>query len=118
MAMRYASACQASETLKMPTTIQDNSDLSSRSDDELCDILLHIDPAQAAARYRAARDEYARRHGSAIHGRSLDDYFAEARRKRPFAERSQFKKKVLIALALWGLAMLLVRAVLYVRTHQ
>jgi len=116
--MRYASACQASETLKMPTTIQDNSDLSSRSDDELCDILLHIDPAQAAARYRAARDEYARRHGSAIHGRSLDDYFAEARRKRPFAERSQFKKKVLIALALWGLAMLLVRAVLYVRTHQ
>jgi hypothetical protein len=102
----------------MPTTIEDHSDLSSRSDDELYDILLHIDPAQAGMRYRAAREEYARRHGRTIHGRSLDDYFAKARRQRPFGERSQFKKKILIALALWGLAMLVVRAVLYVRTHQ
>ena len=102
----------------MPTTIDDNSDLSSRSDDELYDILLHIDPAQASARYRAVRDEYARRHGSTMHGCSIEDYFEKARRKRPFAERSQFKKRILIALALWGLAMLLVRAVLFMRTHR
>jgi hypothetical protein len=102
----------------MPTTIDDNSDLSSRSDDELYDILLHIDPAQAATRYCAARDEYARRHSRTMHGRSLDDYFEKARRKRAFSSRSQFKKRVLVALALWGLAMLLVRAVLYVRTHH
>jgi hypothetical protein len=101
----------------MPTTIEDNSDLPSRSDDELYDILLHIDPAQAGMRYRAVREEYARRHGRTIHGQSVDDYFEKARRQRPFAERSRFKKRVLVALALWGLAMLLVRAVLYVRTH-
>jgi hypothetical protein len=102
----------------MPTTIDDNSDLSSRSDDELYDILLHIDPAQASSRYRAVRDEYARRHGGSMHGRSLDDYFEKIRRKRAFSQRSQFKKKVLVALALWGLAMLLVRAVLFMRTHR
>jgi hypothetical protein len=102
----------------MPTTIDDHSDLPGRSDDELHDILLHIDPAQAPARYRAVRDEYARRHGSTMHGRSFEDYFERARRKRAFSNHSQLKKRVLIALALWGLAMLLVRAVLYVRTHR
>ncbi len=102
----------------MPTIIDDNSDLSSRSSDELYDILLHIDPAQSPVRYRAVRDEYGRRHGRTVHGRSLDEYFEAARRERPFAARSQFKKRVLIALALWGLAMLLVRAVLFVRTHH
>jgi len=91
-------------------------DLGSRSEDELYDILTHIDRQQVPERYQAVRDEFARRHGATIKGQSLDDYFAHVRRNRPFAERSTFKKKLLIGLALWSLAMLLVRAVMYLRS--
>ena len=90
-------------------------DLTSRSDDELYDILTHIDRQLAPERYVAVRDEFARRHGSTIQGQNLDDYFDQARLNRPFVERSTFKKKLLIGLAIWSLAMLLVRAVLYLR---
>ena len=90
-------------------------DLPARSDDELDDILTHVDRQQAPERYLAVRDEFARRHGSTIKGQNLDDYFDRARRNRPFAKRSTFKKKILIGLAIWSLAMLLVRAVLYLR---
>src|SRR5664279_2072589 len=38
-------------------------DLAVRSDDDLFDILTHIDRRVAAERYVAARDEFARRHG-------------------------------------------------------
>jgi hypothetical protein len=93
-------------------------DLPTRSDDELYDILIHIDRQQAPERYLAVRDEFARRQGSTIKGQSLDDYFERARRNRPFAERSTFKKKMLIGFAIWSLAMLLVRAVLYLRSAR
>jgi hypothetical protein len=93
-------------------------DLPTRSDDELYDILTHIDRELAAERYQAVRDEYARRHGATIKGQSLDDYFDQARLNRPFAERSTFKKKVLIGFAIWSLAMMLVRAVIYLRSHK
>jgi len=91
-------------------------DLATRSDDELFDILTHIDRQQVPERYAEVRDEFARRHGATIKGQKLDDYFDKARRNRPFAERSTFKKKILIGLALWSLAMLIVRAVLYLRS--
>jgi hypothetical protein len=93
-------------------------DLASRSDDELYDILTHIDRQQAPERYLAVRDEFARRHGSTIKGQTLDDYFDRARFERPFAERSTFKKKVLIGFAIWSLAMMLLRAVMYLRSHK
>ena len=91
-------------------------DLTSRSDDEIFDILTHIDRQQAPERYVAVRDEFARRHGPTIKGQTLDDYFDRARLNRPFAVRSTFRKKVLIGLAIWSLAMLLVRAVMYLRS--
>ncbi len=100
------------EPLKFPD------DLASRSDDELFDILTHIDRRQAPDRYAAVRDEFARRHGPTIKGQALDDYFDWARRNRPFAARSTFKKKILIGLAVWSLAMLLVRAVMYLRSMR
>jgi hypothetical protein len=90
-------------------------DLAARSDDDLFDILTHIDRRLAAERYVAARDEFARRHGPRIKGQSLDDYFDRARQSRPFAARSTFKKKMLIGLAVWSLALLLLRAVMYLR---
>jgi hypothetical protein len=90
-------------------------DLARRSDDELYDILTHIDRHQVPERYAAVRDEFARRNGSTIKGQNLDDYFDKARLNRPFAERSTFKKKILVGFAIWSLAMLLVRAVLYLR---
>ena len=98
---------------ELPAT---SDDVASRSDDELYDILTHIDRHQAAERYRAVRDEFARRHGSTIKGQSLDDYFDGARPHRPFAKHFAFKKKILVGLAIWSLAMLLVRAVLYLRS--
>jgi hypothetical protein len=91
-------------------------DLAIRSDDELYDILTHIDRQLAPERYIAVRDEFARRHGATIKGQSLDDYFDQARLNRPFAERSTFKKKILIGFAIWSLAMLVVRAALYLRS--
>lgn len=91
-------------------------DLADRSDDELYDILTHIDRQQVPQRYAAVRDEFARRHGPTLRGQQLDAYFDQARRNRPFAERSTLKKKILIGFAIWGLAMLIVRAVLYLRS--
>jgi hypothetical protein len=91
-------------------------DLATRSDDELYDILTHIDRHQVPERYAAVRDEFARRHGATIKGQNLDDYFDHTRLNRPFAERSTFKKKILIGFAIWSLAMLVVRAVLYLRS--
>lgn len=90
-------------------------DLASRTDDELDDILTHLDRHQVPQRYAAVRDEFARRHGATIKGQNLDDYYDRARLNRPFAARSTFKKKILIGLAIWSLAMLVVRAVLYLR---
>ena len=90
-------------------------ELASRTDDELEDILTHIDRAQAPERYRAVRDEFARRHGPTLKGQTLDDYFDRVRRNRPFAARSNFKRKLLLGLAIWSLAMLALRAVMYLR---
>jgi hypothetical protein len=104
----------------MPTANDDGSkvadDLAGRSDDELYDILTHIDRQQVPGRYAAVRDEFARRHGPTIKGQSLDDYFDQARRRRPFVARSTFKRKMLIGLAIWSLAMLVVRGVMYLRS--
>jgi hypothetical protein len=104
----------------MPTANDDGSkvadDLAGRSDDELFDILTHIDRQQAPHRYAAVRDELARRHGPTIKGQSLDDYFDGVRRNRPFIARSTFKRKMLIGLAIWSLAMLVVRGVMYLRS--
>lgn len=100
----------------MPTTIDTHPDLEERSDDELHDILMHIDRSEEPGRYRAARAEFIRRHGASIQGRGVDEYLAQARRRPTFAERARFRRKLLIALALWALAMLLVRAALYVRS--
>lgn len=93
-------------------------DLATRSDDELYDILTHIDRQQAPQRYAAVRDEFARRHGPTLKGQPLDAYFDQARRNRPLAERSTLKRKILIGFAIWGLAMLIVRAVLYLRSAR
>lgn len=101
----------------MPITIDDHSDLAERSDDELFDILTHIDPHEVPGRYRAARLEFVRRHGPVVRGQTVDAYFEKARRERPLAERSRFRKRILVALAVWALAMLLVRAILYLRTQ-
>jgi hypothetical protein len=89
-------------------------DPKEQSDDELYDILLHIDRHAYPERYQAVRDEYAHRHGEVVNGQRLDDYFDRLRRRRPFAQRSRLKKRILVGLALWGLAMLLVRAVIFV----
>jgi len=102
-------------TTTTDTTPPITGDVASRTDDELYDILIHIDRQQAAGRYAAVRDEFARRHGSTIKGQTLDDYFDRARRERPFAARSNFKRKILIGLAIWSLAMLALRAVMYLR---
>jgi hypothetical protein len=91
-------------------------DWASRSDDELYDTLTHIDRQQVPERYAAIRDEFARRHGSTIKGQPIDDYFDRVRQNRPFAERSTIKKKILIGIAIWSLTMLLIRAVLYLRS--
>jgi hypothetical protein len=93
-------------------------ELASRTDDELYDILTHIDRRVVPERYVAARDEFARRHGATIRGQTLDDYFERARRSRPFAVRSTLKKKILVAIAIWSLAMLVLRAVMYLRAHK
>jgi hypothetical protein len=103
-------------TIRHEDTASASDDLATRSDDELYDILTHIDRQLAPERYTAVRDEFARRHGASIKGQSLDDYFDQARLNRPFAERSTFKKKILIGFAIWSLAMLVVRAVLYLRS--
>jgi len=97
------------------TTPPITGDLAGRTDDELYDILIHVDRQQAAQRYAAVRDEFARRHGPTIKGQPLDDYFDRARRDSPFAARSNFKRKILIGLAIWSLAMLALRAVMYLR---
>jgi hypothetical protein len=91
--------------------------LGEHTDDELYDILTHIDRDAYPARYREVRDEYVRRHGALVNGRPVDDYFDRARLHRPFAERSRFKKKLLVALAVWSLLMLALRAVLYLRSR-
>jgi len=91
-------------------------DLAARSDDELYDILTHIDRQKVPQRYVEVRDEFARRHGPTLKGQQLDAYFDQARRNRPFAERSNWKRKILIGFAIWSLAMLIVRAVLYLRS--
>lgn len=93
-------------------------ELASRSDDELYDILTHIDRHQVPERYLAVRDEFARRHGATIKGQPIDDYFDHARQRRPFAEHSTFKRKILIGIAIWSLAMMLVRAVIYLRAQR
>jgi hypothetical protein len=90
-------------------------ELAKQSDDELFDILTHIDRHQFPERYSVVRDEFARRQGTTINGQPLDDYFDGIRRKRPLATRSTLRKKMLIGLAVWSLAMLALRAVMYLR---
>jgi hypothetical protein len=87
---------------------------SEQSDDDLYDILTHIDREAYPARYQEIRDEYVRRHGDRINGRPIDDYFDVARRERPFGERRVWRRRVLVALALWSLVMLAIRAIQYV----
>jgi hypothetical protein len=93
-------------------------DPAEQSDDELYDILTHIDREAYPDRYQRVRDEYVRRHGDRVNGQSVDDYFGRARRERPFAERSRFRKRMLIALAVWSLLMLAVRAVVYLFSQK
>ena len=93
---------QASLTLPTP---------SEHSDDELYDILMHVDRAAHPDRYQAVRDEYVRRHGDRVNGRPVDDYFDHARRERPSAERRRWRRRVLVALAIWSLIMLAIRAI-------
>jgi hypothetical protein len=92
--------------------------LGEQSDDELHDILTHIDRQAYPERYQKVRDEYVRRHGDLVNGTPVDEYFDRIRRKRPFAERKVLKKRILIALALWSLVMLAVRAVSYLSSHM
>jgi hypothetical protein len=97
----------------MPAEIH-HRDPKEQSDDELHDILTHIQRESYPERYRAVRDEYARRHGELVNGRPLDEYFDQLRRKRPFAQRSRLKKRILVGLALFGLATLAIRALIFV----
>lgn len=84
---------------------------SEESDDALHDILIHTDRMAYPARYQEVRDELVRRHGDRVNGRPIDDYFDEARRARPFAERRRWRRRVLVALAIWSLIMLAIRAI-------
>ncbi len=101
----------------MPSSELSPRDPAEQSDDELCDILTHIDREAYPERYRKVRDEYVRRHGDRVNGMPVDAYFDEARRKRPFADRSRFRRRILIALAVWSLVMLAVRAISYLSSH-
>jgi hypothetical protein len=101
----------------MPSSELSPRDPAEQSDDELCDILAHIDREAFPKRYQKVRDEYVRRHGDRVNGVLVDAYFDRARRNRPFAERSRFKKRILIALAVWSLIMLAVRAISYLSSH-
>jgi hypothetical protein len=93
-------------------------DPREQSDDELDDMLTHIDRQTYPTRYQALREEYVRRHGDRVNGQPVDDYFDRARHDRPFAERSRFRKRMLIALAVWSLLMLAVRAVIYLTSQK
>lgn len=93
-------------------------DPKEQSDDELDDMLARIDPKAYPDRYRSLRDEYVRRHGDRVNGQPVDDYFERARHARPFAERSRFKKRMLVALAVWSLLMLAVKAVIYLTSQR
>ena len=86
---------------------------NEHSDDELYDILAHIDRGAHPDRYQLLRDEFVRRHGDRVNGKPVDVYFDRTRRERPFAERSRFRRRVLIALAVWSLVMLAIRALVY-----
>jgi hypothetical protein len=90
-----------------------NDDLRKLSDEQLVDILTHIDRESYVERYEAVRDEYARRYGAIIDGRSIDDYFDEARLKRPFTEMSVFRKKLLIGLLAWSALMLAIKGIIF-----
>jgi hypothetical protein len=92
-------------------------DPKEQSDDELDDMLTHIDRQAFPERYRSLRDEYVRRHGDLVNDQPVDAYFDKARRERPFAERSRFKRRVLIALAVWSLVMLAARAIAYLSSQ-
>lgn len=94
------------------------SDPKEQSDDELDDMLMHIDRQAYPERYRVLREEYVRRHGDRVNGQPVDDYFDRSRHERPFAERSRFKKRMLVALAVWSLLMLAVRAVIYLTSQR
>jgi hypothetical protein len=90
---------------------------SQQTDDGLYDILIHVDRQAYPDRYQAVRDEYVRRHGESINGQPVDAYFDRVRKSRPFAERSRFKKRLLIGLALWSLLMLAIKAGIYLFSH-
>jgi hypothetical protein len=93
--------------------MDDHKDVERYSDSQLFDILTHVDRQKYPERYNAVRDEFTKRHGQTVDGVPVDQYFALARLNRPFAERWAFKKKVLLAVALWAAIMLAVRGVMY-----
>lgn len=95
----------------MPTTGQD---LTTVTDEDLSDILLHINREKFPERYAAVRNEYARRYGATHDGRPIDEYLAAARQRRPFTERRVARLRILKVLLGWGALMLLLRGILYV----
>lgn len=90
---------------------------AEQGDDELYDILIHVDRRAHPDRYQAARDEYVRRHGDRINGQPIDTYLARARLERPSAAKSRLERRVLVAVAFWSLFMLVLRAVHYLASH-
>jgi len=44
--------------------------------------------------------------------------FAAKPGKPPFVARARFRRRIMLALAVWGLAMLVVKAVLYLRSQR
>lgn len=91
---------------------------NEHSDDELYDILAHIDREAQPDRYQLLRDEYVRRHGDRVNGKPVDAYFQRTRHDRPLAERSRFKRRMLVALAIWSLVMLAIKALVYLSSQR
>lgn len=88
-------------------------DLTTVSDEDLTDILLHINREKYPERYGAVRDELVRRYGSTIEGVPVDEYFDDHRRRRPFTERAIAKRRWLKAVLIWGGFVLVVRGIVY-----
>jgi len=91
---------------------------SEHSDDELDDMLTHVDREAYPDRYLSLRNEYVRRHGDRVNGQPVDAYFDRVRLQRPFAERSRSRRRLLIALAVWSLFMLALRGIAYLSSHS
>jgi hypothetical protein len=89
---------------------------ASYSDEDLEKVLLRVDPQRCAPeRYKALCDEFAKRHGATIEGKTIEQYFAEARRTQPFRDGWTLRKRFLLILAGWGALMLVIRGLLYLK---